>query len=347
MRLSVKARIAAATTIILIANLATAVVTWSYLSRASEYGAIAHATTERAQRAVLAAQRVSEFMGEAENLVFSFGLEGRPDITSAAYGTLMGTDRTATTAIGAIAKPTSGAGAAEKWDALRLATYDWVNSEAAAAGSSLRITRAADGRYRGGVDTNLPVVRELVGLSRPEMMQAVRRQGDQLRNGYLRLYVNQAQQEARAAATAEAQARSQAALTIVVLLTASFAIAGVSAIWLYRTIVRPLNRARAFADAVAGGNMDLEYADHTEDEIGVLTRAVENMAHAVAQKIAIMREMAGVVLVTAEGVSASAEHALASAGALADGSDPVIADSRDVVEQAHVLEDIARQMLEA
>lgn len=115
-----------------------------------------------------------------------------------------------------------------------------------------------------------------------------------------------------------------------VLAALGLVVAIVAAVGLYRSIALPLSRARAFADTVASGHLEASFAHHRKDEIGALTHAVENMKDAVVRRIAVMREMAGAVLVTAESVR----------------SEAITADAPAAIHGAEVLLELSNQMLE-
>ncbi|MHB9003299.1 MAG: hypothetical protein ACYC6C_04455, partial [Coriobacteriia bacterium] len=85
---------------------------------------------------------------------------------------------------------------------------------------------------------------------------------------------------------------------------------------------------------------------HGADEIGELTRAMESMRDSVVARVDTLRELAGVVLVTAEGVQGAAVSARNEVEGVAAGEMREVEQRiDDVVTHAATLENLALQML--
>jgi len=233
----------------------------------------------------------------------------------------------------------------QAWQSLRITTYAWINTEAQASGADLRITRNPNGAFRDSVDTNLTLPAELVGASRTDLRQAVRDRAERFKYATLGTIVRAADVELEAATVSEANARRDAQRGTAAFVGLSVLVAVVLGVWLYRSISQPLSAARAYADRVGSGEYDTVAPVHAADEIGVLTRAVENMKDHLVHEMNVMREMAGAVMVTAEGV----QEEVASAGALVDQPDHDAEAVRDglahVQARVDTLQELARQML--
>lgn len=118
--------------------------------------------------------------------------------------------------------------------------------------------------------------------------------------------------------------------------------------YLIVTIRRELDRAGAFATAVAAGDLGVSFDAHASDEIGVMTRSVEAMKDALAQRVENLREMAGVVMVTASDVKArmfATREALDRAETSGDAMAEAKAAADQGVASAELLDDLAKQML--
>jgi HAMP domain-containing protein len=347
MGLSVRARIALAMTVVVAANAAAAAFSWAYYSRAAEYGATARQATIAARAAASAAQRLSEFSADTGSLAFSLAQSSRPEETSGLYGAVQGTDVAVTDALRALSNVTTGTTGATlstQWDATRRVTYAWINAEAVAAGSTLRLRRLDDGRYQAGTASNITLPADLQGMPASGLASASRQRVSALKDGTLRTVLHEADAASALATTEEEQARALARNGTAALVVASLVLAMAAAAWLHGTIARPLATAKRFADAVAAGDLGATFEHHAGDEIGTLTRSVEEMRDAVVHDLAVMREMAGAVLVTADGVRDAATHALATIDAGGDFDESLAEDVVAVVTRAEVLMDLASEM---
>lgn len=346
---SIKMRITLVMTALLVINTAAAAASWALNARAARFADEARSSLEIAQAVQSASESVTEFVSDNRALAFSVSRDSKSEYSSEDYGQVIGSERLATHELARVAALVPGASAQEasgRWESLRELSYAWVNAEAENAGSSLRMSRSATGAYRASVDTNIQVPVALASTGLEEFGREVTDQGNLLRNATLRALVNDAGERATAAVKAETEARQTARNIVLALVALSLAAAVVAAIWLYRTIVTPVTRARVFADAVAAGDLGASLAHHTADEIGVLTRAIETMKDALVTRMNVMRELAGAVLVTADEVDRAASHALLVADA-GDGADTesVPADLKTVVANSETLTELAGQML--
>lgn len=345
MRPRVKTRIAIAMTALVAVNLLTAAVSWGYTARATRLSEVARASSAQASAIEQAAHRVTRFVSDGNSLALAVNRSSASEEVSARYGEIQGSELGSDHALQMVRSAgADSASAYQQWEQLRLATYLWINREAETAGSGLRLTRDAQGRYRASVSTNLHAPLDLAALDSAGLRNAVRLRSQSLVDGSLRRLAHDAQADATLAAQQEDQARMMAAQATLALIALSLVTAIAAAVWLYRSIAAPLQRARVYAECVAAGDLDAVYTSHTDDEIGSLTHAIEDMKNSVVRRIAIMQEMAGAVLVTADDVDKAAQHALQ--GAKSNMSSEAVADDIvAVVGHAKILTDLAAQML--
>ncbi len=353
MHLTVRNRIALAMTALVAANALTAGVVWVYTTRAAQYSERSASASETARLAQWASAQVTQFSADANALALSVSQAQSPEQASAVYGEVMGAETAVTRAleqIDAIAPESSGLDLLTQWDELRLNTYVWVNAEATSGGSPLRMTRAANGRYRASISSNITTPTGLENASLDGLRAAVRTRGSILEDATLRGVVDRSTATASEAREAEEQARIMARNATLALVLLSAVVAVAASVWLYRTIARPLVAAKHFADRVAAGDLSATFGARPEDEIGTLISAVEAMKDAVVQRIAVMREMAGAVIVNAEDAGRAARHARTSAlertSSLRDAAD-LRADLDSVVVRVDTLTELASQMLES
>ncbi len=347
MKLSVKVRIAIAMTLVLTVNVAAGAVSWALNARAAQYAEASREASDRARWVGGLSGLVTTFVSEANDLAFGVGSDLSAE-GSAEYGDVMGVDgeidhwvRTPEPGL----DPDELEQIETAWSELRIAVFVWVNAEAVEAGSPTRLTLTDDGRVRASVDTNIEAPVALASLGTGELRREVRSEAEAFGDGLLRGIERSAQEEMAAALVGEQQARDLATVVTLVLIAASILMAAGAAVWLYRTIASPLNRARAVADAVASGDLDAAFGRHSEDEIGSLIHAVEAMRDAVVTRITMMREMAGAVLVTADGV---AEAVLEAGDHVGDDAAPELLGALDDVgERTRVLGSLAGQMLDS
>lgn len=346
MTLNVRSHIALAMTLVVTANVASGVMAWTFHQAASEHAASARHATTRSEWVAGVSGSVTEFVSEANDL--AFGLSG--DLSSegsAEYGDVMGVDMTLGREVTRSSEhidPSDAARLAESWDALRTDVFVWVNAEAAAAGSPTRLTYMDDGKVRASVTSNIGVPAHLAGLTGGEIRRNVRSEAEALRDGLLRDVARGAQADTAVALAREQTARLRALQVTVASILVSLLTAFVVAVWLYRTIAGPLVAARAVAERVSDGDLDARFAAVRDDEIGALVHAVEGMRDAVVSRIRVMHEMAGALLVTADGLKASAEDARASGNA--HGDPALDASLEDLTSRTAVLLDPAGELLE-
>lgn len=348
LKLSVKKRIQLVMAVIVAVNVAAGVVSWDLYRSAAQSGARARASAERARLATTASESVTEFMGASTDLALGVNRGTSSQEQSLAYGTLIGVDPVVNHAIARVAAATpgdAGPAAVQAWESLRIAVYAWINTEAESSGVDLRITRNPNGKFRDSISSNLSLPPEFAGLPTVDLRRAVRDRADRLKYSTLGDIVKSADADAAAAAASEARAQLIAQQGTVALGVTCLLMATLLGIWLYRGISRPLSAAKNYADRVAHGEYDATLTKHSADEIGVLTHAVENMKNNLVHEMNVMREMAGAVMFTAEGV----KDAASNAGALVDRQDhdatQVKAGLADVTAQVDMLQDLSRQML--
>ncbi len=132
-----------------------------------------------------------------------------------------------------------------------------------------------------------------------------------------------ARDDAQQAGQIESQAR------IVMVTTAALAVsfAALAALWLIRSITRPLAQAVNVADRIADGDLNVEIAGQGRDETGQLLGALQRMQHSLVSTVSTVRQ-------NAEGVaSASAE--------IASGNNDL---SNRTEQQASALQETAASM---
>jgi methyl-accepting chemotaxis protein len=333
--------------IVVVANAAAATFSWLYYSRAAEFGAAARAASVSARAAAAAAQRLTEFSADTSSLAFSLARSARPQDTSALYGAVQGTDVAVTDGLASLSRVATGdtgASLSKQWDEVRRVTYAWVNAEAVAGGSVLRLRQLPDGRYQAGTVSNITLPADLRSMPAAGLANASGLRVAALKDGTLRTLSRDADALSAQAAAEEEQARALARNGTAALVVASLVLAMAAAVWLHGTITRPLATAKRFADSVAGGDLGATFTHHAGDEIGALTHSVEAMRDAVVHDLAVMREMAGAVLVTADSVRDAATHALATIDASGEFDESLAEDVVDVVSRAEVLMDLASEM---
>lgn len=344
--LNVKTRIAVAMTIVLAVNILAGGTTWWLSVRAADHAAEARDATERARWVGALSESVTVFVSETNDL--ALGLDS--DLSaegSSEYGDVTGVDADIAHLISIApdgVSPSDLEVVATEWQALRTEAFVWVNAEAEAAGWPTRLTIMKDDKVRASVDTNIEPSSALAGLGAGELRREVRKDYEAFRDRRLRGVMREAEAQAQSARTREISTRATATVITVALFGLASLVAAAVAVWLYRTIATPLNRARVVADAVTRGEFDRVFDHQGADEIGSLVHAVEAMRDAVVSRVLVMREMAGAVLVTADGVAAAVRDASDAVGdrpAVELTGALALAD-----ERTRVLESLAAQMLD-
>lgn len=346
MNLSVKARIAVAMLVVVAVNVIAGVAGWELHSRAVDADALAVRAANRASSLTTLSDDVTSFVNEATGLALAVNT-GVSEESSAEYGDLIGANATVGRAIGALpsaAGGTTDATIGQHWESLRTAVFVWVNAEAERGESNVRLTLTDTGQVRASVRSNIERPAALAGMDAGALRREVRRESEAYKDDLLRVASANAMEEAQTARGAEARARALASNVTLVAIGISIIVALMAAVWLYGTIAGPLDEAKRVAEAVAGGDYARVFKRQSNDEIGALVHAVEDMRDAIVGKIAVMREMAGAVLVTAEGVEKSASAARQVA-ALGEGAIDV--ELTKVEAGAGTLGMLAGQMLEA
>jgi methyl-accepting chemotaxis protein len=80
------------------------------------------------------------------------------------------------------------------------------------------------------------------------------------------------------------------------------------------SVARPLQRATDYAHKVSEGDLAAEYGQHTKDEVGELTKALETMKGSLVARLDQLREIAGAVIVAAESMGETANEVSAAVG---------------------------------
>lgn len=350
MRVSVRLRIAVAMSLILAANTGAALYARSREQWTATLEDAAQASAARARLAETASLDVARALADSGSLAFAVRNSEHSEEISLAYGWVRGSDPEVTRVIERLAASTPAtrvAGIAGEWEELRRGMYAWVNEEAEQGASTFRLALHESGRIEGAVHSGVPVPASLAGLHGAELREAVRRQANTLTAGSLRRLAVEADRESASTRAAADAARRAARSGTFALVLANILLAAAAGLWLYRTISAPLVRATAFANSVASGDDSARIERHASDETGVLTRAIQDMRDALARRVEVMREMAGVVIVNADGVGDAAQHALAGFENRSEAQHhaEAVADMRAVVAQAESLKALAAQML--
>jgi len=155
-----------------------------------------------------------------------------------------------------------------------------------------------DGKLRSSVSTNVDVGADFSGMEPSAVRRAVRGQAEAFTKGTLRVALSDATADASAARAAAVEARDTAKAVTLGAIALSVLVALAAAVWLYRTIAGRFGRAQESARRVAAGDLDTTFEVHGNDEIGSLVEAIEEMRASVVGQLAVMREMAGAVIVT-------------------------------------------------
>lgn len=308
MTLSVKQRIGVAMTLVVLVNLVAGGFGWLLHQRAASYELASERATARSEWVGSVSGRVFTFASEATDLALGVA-KGQSEESSAEYGDLVGADAATSRLIGRAPDdldPDMAADIAKRWEALRPAVFAWVNAEAERADSTLRLTLGEGDEVRASTSSTIEVPAELDGLDVPLMRRAVRSEVESFIAGELRLALNDAENDARAAEVAASRAREIAFTVTAAAIALSLVVAVIAAIWLYRTIAGPLIAAEKVARQVTAGDYSAAFMKTRDDEIGALVHAVEEMRETVVGHVNVMRELAGAVIVTAADVSAGA-----------------------------------------
>lgn len=344
--MSVRQRIALAMTAAVLVNVVAGLASWRLNDRADANELEARHATIRAGWVSELSGAATAFMSEAADL--ALGLRsGASEEVSAEYGDLVGADAAVSRLIDRMPDGLEGDLAGRilgEWDAVRPGVLTWVNLEAEDAGMPLRLSLTEAGQLRSSVSTNIDTDASFRGVGPGTVRRAVRAEAEAFGKGTLRVALSDATADASAARSAAEEARDTARTVTLAAIALSVFVALAAAMWLYRTIAGPLGRAQECARRIAAGDRDTSFQVHGNDEIGSLVEAVEEMRGSVVGQLAVMREMAGAVIVTADDVIEGAR----SIRALGISSDPRFTGAIARVEgDSELLSSLARQMLEA
>lgn len=343
--MSVRQRIAIAMTAAVLVNVVAGVASWWLHTRADTNELEARDATARAEWTSEVAGATTAFMSEATDL--ALGLRsGKSEESSAEYGDLVGADAAVSRLIERMPDGIEDDLArriADEWNAVRPDVLAWVNLEAEDAGKPLRLWLTDDGKLRSSVSTNVDVGADFSGMEPSAVRRAVRGQAEAFTKGTLRVALSDATADASAARAAAVEARDTAKAVTLGAIALSVLVALAAAVWLYRTIAGPLGRAQESARRVAAGDLDTTFEVHGNDEIGSLVEAIEEMRASVVGQLAVMREMAGAVIVTAGDVAEGTRSIRALA---VSDSEPFTEAIERVEGDSELLASLARQMLE-
>lgn len=309
--MTVRTRVALAMSAVVAVNILAGAVSFHYFQAASGHAADARTSMERARLAAHVSQSLTTFFSESGGLALAVSQSTLAQERSAIYGSTQGADMQATRAIAGLVDEIGGSegeALTQEWKDLRETVYAWINVEAELGGDNLRLRLQENGTYVASTGSDVSLPYELSKLTGAELRQAVRANGQALRDGRLRKLAVAEQNRADVAVALEARSQRIARSATLALIALSLLTAAGASFWLYGSIVRPLNQARRYADAITHGDYGVKFEHHGSDEIGTLTLAVEQMKDSVVGKVDTMREVAGVVLLTAEEVSDSLDR---------------------------------------
>lgn len=137
---------------------------------------------------------------------------------------------------------------------------------------------------------------------------------------------NKKVQAAAEAAQNAAEQRLAVAIGIMIVIGVAVAMA------IAASITRPLHEAVQFADTVAAGDLSAKMTAHPGGETGELTRSVEAMKESLVTRVDQLREVAAVVELAADGVSATANDV--TSDARASGNEALAAKGEKLASQA-------------
>ena len=96
--------------------------------------------------------------------------------------------------------------------------------------------------------------------------------------------------ETSAVADRAYQSGRQSALWSVVAMLAALIAAGVGGVWMTRQVVRPLDRALAFSEEVAKGNLAMDVGPTSDDEVGHLLQSMRKMQGSLVTMVMAVRQ---------------------------------------------------------
>lgn len=310
MSLDVRGRVAVAMTAVVLMSVLTGGLSWWFGSVADGHAAEAARAAERARWVSEVSSAITSFNGQAGDLAFGVS-GGVSEEGSSEYGDLTGVDAHVSRLL---KRPPEGMLPAdldritEGWASIRIQTLVWINAEAEAAASPTRLTLQDDGGIRASVISNISTPAALANVSGVELRRLVRSNSEALVDGSLRAIASAAVEERDVSAELAVSTRRSATSITIALLIIGLVVAVVVSAWLYGTIVGPLNEAKRIAELVALGEYGAQFKRHSSDEVGVLVDAIERMRDVVVTRIDVMREMAGAILVTNDGVREAAAN---------------------------------------
>ncbi len=347
MSLSVRIRIALAMTLVVAVSLVSGAAVLYYNAEADEAAERAATAAQVARVSSDLAARLTEWVSETNDLLIAVSKADEKE-EYWEYGGILGSeDVVSVTAAHLIELEPSAETVLPEWDAIRLGVYTMINTEGEASGSQFRITQNEDGEYRNSVVTNLEPPDELAGLSGLDLRNTVRKQIERLKVVTIADVSDAALQAEMTARDTAEESRQLTRTVSVVGAAVSIIVALMAGLWLSVTIAVPLTRATEYADTVAAGDFAATFGHHRSDEIGTLTKAVERMRSAILGRIDTMREMAGLVLVTAESVEQHVDAAQKALSKGAGASDEVDGSLASAHADAGELAELVKRIIEA
>ncbi len=97
-------------------------------------------------------------------------------------------------------------------------------------------------------------------------------------------------------------------LTTIVVLIISAIVIGVLAMWLINSILKPIHRLRNSMDAISQGNLSINVATNSKDEIGQLSRYFQQMVDNLRNMIREIQAMTGNLSASSQELAAGAEQ---------------------------------------
>lgn len=344
--MSVRQRIAIAMIAAVLVNVVAGVASWWLNGRADTNERQARDASARAEWVSEVGGAVTSFMSEATDLALGVR-SGKSEEASAEYGDLVGADAAVSRLIGRMPDGVEvdlARRIADEWTAVRPGVLTWVNLEAEDAGMPLRLSLTDAGRLRSSASTTIDASADLGSIEPGVVRRGIRAEAEAFSKGTLRIALSDATADASAARAAAIDARETAKTVTLAAIALSVLVALLAAVWLYQTIAGPLSRAHESARRITAGDLETSFEVHGSDEIGTLVQAVEEMRGSVVGQLAVMREMAGAVIVTAEDVADGTR----SIRALGVSGDERFTEAIVRVEgDSELLSSLARQMLEA
>ncbi|WP_432505371.1 methyl-accepting chemotaxis protein [Kineococcus arenarius] len=151
-------------------------------------------------------------------------------------------------------------------------------------------------------------------------------------------------QQAEEKSTAASAEYRRARTVVIAALVAGLALAGALAVFVVRTIGRQLGSVSTALDAVAGGDLTVEAAVHSRDELGAMAGAVNRAREGIASLVRQLSESTGTLDHSSRRLAGVTEQIAASAQEAAGQADVVAASAADVSSSVQTVADGASEM---